>query len=99
MAGQFGRGDLGGHARPLQVSGAHTWELDRDLHQARVRGNQKEAIRIMAAIQDYRADCSHVSNPEKRAQCYKCGRAMPVKERGPGVKRASPLSLDKRRIG
>jgi hypothetical protein len=69
------------------MTGAHTWALDRDLGQARLRKDPEGAIRIMAAILDYRATCPHVANPAKRKKgirppCYKCGQPMTITRKG-----------------
>lgn len=55
---------------------AHTWELERDLTQARLRKDPEGMARIESAIREFRASCSHVESPEVRDRCYKCGESV-----------------------
>lgn len=70
------------------IPGADIWELARDYDLATpdVRPG------IMAKIQNYRARCQHIPNPEHPERCYKCGADTVA---GPGVIKArrKPLEL------
>lgn len=64
---------------------AHTWQLDRDIHLARYRGDSKEVERLERTLAFEQTCCTHVPNPDRPERCYKCGKGL-----GPGLKKAEP---------
>ena len=53
--------------------GSHTNHLHTALSLARYQGDAPEIERLERALEQARAECSHVPNPEHPERCYKCG--------------------------